>query len=83
LTGLEKLDYPVSHSGTSGFGSFQSRNREGAELEDLKIQGALKDEKGLKRTKGPRWKKTEQEVEVIKTLLSGFGYRSIWFSQNT
>jgi hypothetical protein len=33
---------------------FQSKAKEEAKLEDLKIQGVLKQEKGLKGIKGPR-----------------------------
>jgi hypothetical protein len=48
------LDYPVCQTGVYGFGSFQSQTEEWAKLEDLKIQGVLKLEKGLKGIKGPR-----------------------------
>jgi hypothetical protein len=44
----------------------------GAKLEDLKIQGILKQEGELKGIKGPRWTKIKQEVEVTKIGLSGF-----------
>jgi hypothetical protein len=36
------------------FWQFQSKPEEGAKLEDLNIQGVLKQEKGLKGIKGPR-----------------------------
>jgi hypothetical protein len=36
------------------FWQFLNMNRTGAKLEDLKIQGVLKQEKGLKGIKGPR-----------------------------
>jgi hypothetical protein len=36
------------------FWQFQSQTKEGAKLEDLKIQRVLKLEKGLKYIKGPR-----------------------------
>jgi hypothetical protein len=36
------------------FWQFQSKTEEGAKLEDLKIQGILKQEKELKGIKGPR-----------------------------
>jgi hypothetical protein len=36
------------------FWQFQSQTKEGAKLEDLKIQGVLKLEKGLKGIKAPR-----------------------------
>jgi hypothetical protein len=39
------MEYPVWQ--------FQSKTKEGAKLEDLKIQGVLKKEKGLKGIKGP------------------------------
>jgi hypothetical protein len=47
-----------------------SKQKQGAKLEDLKIQCVLKHEKRLKGIKGPRWKKIKQEVKVIKTGLS-------------
>jgi hypothetical protein len=43
-----KLDCPVCYSRTFSFGSFQSRNREGAKLKDLKIQAVLGHGKNLK-----------------------------------
>jgi hypothetical protein len=64
------------------FQSFQSKARERVKLEDLKIQGVLKQENGLKRIKGSRWKKIKQEVNVIKTGPSGLVNRTIQFSQN-
>jgi hypothetical protein len=73
------LDYPVSHSRLSDFDSFRAKVRK--EL-NLKIQDVLKQAKGLKGIKGPRYKKIKQETKVAKTRLSGFGYRSIQFSQN-
>jgi hypothetical protein len=36
------------------FWQFQNQTKEGAKLEDLKIQGVLKLEQGLKGIKGPR-----------------------------
>jgi hypothetical protein len=36
------------------FWQFQSKTEEGVKLEDLKIQGVLKQEKVLKGIKGPR-----------------------------
>jgi hypothetical protein len=51
----------------------------GAKLGDLKIQGVLKQEGGLKGIKGSRWTKIKQEIKVTKmdhpvcqTGLSGF-----------
>jgi hypothetical protein len=82
LASLKKLDHPVSYSGLSDFGSFQNRNETWATLEDLKIQDVLRHRKRLKSIKEPRWKKYKPEVEVAKIGLSGFGYRSIRFSQN-
>jgi hypothetical protein len=35
-------DCPIYQTGVSGFGSFQSQTKEGAKLEDLKIQDVLK-----------------------------------------
>jgi hypothetical protein len=40
--------------------------KEGAKLGDLKIQGVLKQEEGLKGIKGLRWTKTKQEAKVAK-----------------
>jgi hypothetical protein len=54
----------------------------GAKLEDLKIQGILKQEGELKGIKGPRWTKIKQEVEVTKIGPSGLVNRIIRFSQN-
>jgi hypothetical protein len=42
LARLKKPDHPVSYFGVFGFASFQNRNREGAKLKDLKIQGVLR-----------------------------------------
>jgi hypothetical protein len=39
---------------TIRFWQFQSKAKEEANLEDLKIQGVLEQEKGLKDIKGPR-----------------------------
>jgi hypothetical protein len=82
LARQEKLDHPVSYSELSGFDSFQNRNKEGAKLEDLKIQGVLRHGKILKGIKEPRWKKSKTKAKITKIKLSGFGYRSIRFSQN-
>jgi hypothetical protein len=38
----------------------------GAKLGDLKIQGVLKQEEGLKGIKEPRWTKIKQETKVRK-----------------
>jgi hypothetical protein len=54
LARLEKPYSPVCQIGVSGFGGFHSQTKEGAKLEDFKIQGVLKLEKGLKGIKGPR-----------------------------
>jgi hypothetical protein len=67
---------------TIWFRQFQSKTKEGAKLEDLKIQDVLKNEKGLKGIKVPRWKKTKQEAEVTKIGQPNFGYRNILFSHN-
>jgi hypothetical protein len=39
---------------TIRFWQFQSKAKKGAKFEDLKIQGVLNQEKGLKSIKGPR-----------------------------
>jgi hypothetical protein len=49
---LEKLNYLVCYSRTSGFDNFRAKKEE-AKFEDLKIQRVLKKEKGLKCIKGP------------------------------
>jgi hypothetical protein len=61
------------------FYQFQGNTKEGAKLEDLKIQCVLRHGKGLKGIKEPRWKKSKPKAEVAKTGLSGLGYRSIRF----
>jgi hypothetical protein len=48
----------------------------------LKIQDIFRHEKGLKDIKEPRWKKFKPKAAAVKTGLSDFGYRSIWFFQN-
>jgi hypothetical protein len=52
LARLKKSDCPVCQTGVSSFGNFKSQTDEGAKLEDLKIQGVLKLERGLKDIKG-------------------------------
>jgi hypothetical protein len=52
---------------TVWFRQFQNMNKIGAKLGDLKIQGVLKQEEGIKGIKGPRWSKIKQEAEVAKT----------------
>jgi hypothetical protein len=79
LARLEKSDYPVSYSGLSDFSRFQNRNKEGAKLEDLKIQCVLSHEKLIKGIKEPIWKKSKPKAEVAKSGLSSFGYLSIQF----
>jgi hypothetical protein len=61
------------------FWQFQSKTEEGAKLEDLKIQGVLKQENELKGIKGPRKKKIKQEAKVTKTGPSGLPNRTIQF----
>jgi hypothetical protein len=39
----------------------------GATLRDLKIQGVLKQEDGIKGIKGLRWTKVKKEAKVAKT----------------
>jgi hypothetical protein len=64
------------------FLQFQSKAKEEAKFEDLKIQDILKQEKGLKDIEGPRKKKFKQKAKVIKTGPSGLPNQSIRFSQN-
>jgi hypothetical protein len=64
------------------FWQFQNKIKEGARLEDLKIQDVLRQENGLKEIKGPRYKKIKQEAEVAKTKPSDLPNRTIRFSQN-
>jgi hypothetical protein len=61
------------------FLQFQTKPEEGAKLEDLKIQGVLKQENGLIGIKGQRWKKIKQEVEVTKIGPSGLPNWTIRF----
>jgi hypothetical protein len=77
LVSPEKSDHPISYSRLSHFGSFENRNKEGAKLEDLKIQGALRHEKRVKGIKEPRWEKFKPKAEAAKIGLFGFGYRNI------
>jgi hypothetical protein len=67
----------VSYFGLSSFDSFQNRSREGAKLEDLKIQGVLRRGKILKGIKETRWINSKLKAEVAKIRLSDFRYRSI------
>jgi hypothetical protein len=62
------------------FWQCQGKTKEGAKLEDLKIQCILRHGKGLKSINTSRWKKSKPKVEAAKTGLSDFGYRSIRFS---
>jgi hypothetical protein len=61
------------------FRQFQSKIKEWARLEDLKVHCVLMHGKGLKCIKELRWKKSKSEAEAARTGLSGFGYRSIRF----
>jgi hypothetical protein len=49
------------------FWQFQNMKKVGAKLRDLKIQGVLKQEDGLKGFKGLRWTKMKQEANAAKT----------------
>jgi hypothetical protein len=82
LASLEKIGLSDFIFQKIRFWQFQGKTKEGAKLEDLKIQGVLRQEKGLTSIKKPRWKKSKPEAEAAKTRLSGFGYQSIQFSQN-
>jgi hypothetical protein len=64
------------------FSEFQNKNREGAKCEDFRIPVHLRHEKGIRSIKESRWKKSKSKAEVIKTGLSGLGYRSIRFFLN-
>jgi hypothetical protein len=67
---------------TVRFRQFQNMKKAGAKLGDLKIQGVLKQEGGLKGIKGSRWTKIKQEIKVTKNGPSGLSNRTIRFSQN-
>jgi hypothetical protein len=54
----------------------------GDKLRNLKNQGVLKQEDGLKGIKGPRQIKIKQEAKVTKIRQSGLPNRTIQFSQN-
>jgi hypothetical protein len=43
-----------------------------AKLRDLKIQGVLMQEEGIKGIKGPRWTKIKQEAEITKNRIVRF-----------
>jgi hypothetical protein len=64
------------------FWQFQVKTKEGAKLEDLKIQRILRHEKGLRSNKEPRWKKSKSEAQAAKTRWSGFGFWRVRFSLN-
>jgi hypothetical protein len=52
---------------TVWFRQFQNMKKAGATLRDLKIQGVLKQEDGIKGIKGLRWTKVKKEAKVAKT----------------
>jgi hypothetical protein len=64
------------------FQQFQSKPEERVKLEDLKIQGVLKQEIFLKGIKRPRWKQIKQEVKVIKIGPSSLLNWTLQFFQN-
>jgi hypothetical protein len=64
------------------FWQFQDKTKEGAKLEDLKIQDVLGHGKGLRSIKEPRWKKSKPKDEAAKTRLSSLGYWSVRIFQN-
>jgi hypothetical protein len=57
---------------TVGFWQFQNMKKTRAKLRDLKIQGVLKQEEGLKGIKRLRWRKIKQEAESRKNWI-------VWF----
>jgi hypothetical protein len=79
LVRLEKSDCLVCQTGVSDFGNFQSQTKEGAKLEDSKIQGVLKLGKRVKGIKGLRYKKIKQEAKVTKIGPSGLPNWTIQF----
>jgi hypothetical protein len=81
LARLEKLDYPVSYSGLSGFDSFQNRNREGARLEALMIKDVLMSREILEGDKKPMEKYSKPKAHVARIERFGFGNRNIQFLQ--
>jgi hypothetical protein len=68
---LKKLDYSICYFETSGFNSFRIKSRKEVDL-DLKIQGVLRHEKGLKSIKESKWKKSKPKVKAAKNW-------TIWF----
>jgi hypothetical protein len=74
-----KTELSVFPFRTIWFWWFQDKIKEGAKFKDLKIQGVLRYEKGLKSVKKPRWKKSKPKDEAAKTGLSGFGFWSVQF----
>jgi hypothetical protein len=79
LTSLKKLDYPVSGFGQSDFSSFRIKPRKKL---NLKIQGILRQGKGLKSVNKPRWNKSKKKAKATKIGLSSFGFWSVRFSRN-
>jgi hypothetical protein len=67
---------------TIRFWHFQDKTKEEAKFKDLKIQGVLRNEKGLKSVKKPRWKKSKPKAKATKTEPFGFRFRDVQFSQN-
>jgi hypothetical protein len=51
---------------TIRFWQFQDKIKEWAKFKDLKIQGVLRNKKGLESVKKPRWKKSSQKPKPQK-----------------
>jgi hypothetical protein len=68
---------------TVQFWQFQTQKEEGAKIEDLKIQGEFKHEKEGKALKDQDKRNSSQKDEVAKAGWSGFGFRRVWFFQNS
>jgi hypothetical protein len=52
------------------FWQFQGKIKEGAKLQDLKIQGILSHGKGLESIKEPRWMKSKSKAKTTKSDFS-------------
>jgi hypothetical protein len=59
---------------TFRFWQFQGKVKNGAKLEDLKIQGSFEHERGRQGIKGPRQMRFKLKVEVTKIGWFGLGF---------
>jgi hypothetical protein len=64
------------------FWQFQTQTKQGARIEDLKIQGEFKHGKGRQALKDQDKRNSRQKDEVAKTGWSDFEFWRVWFSLN-